>query len=148
MEAYRATYKHSLNPIPGEALREVSQYNKPLAPPVRRKPGCMQKKRRIDADEKGSQRKKPKDQSKLSRKYREFTCTYCGKQGHTKRSCAYKKIDDAACAEIAAQEKAKNPTKTATAENNEESNANVTQDASEIDITQPNYSQPPMMEEE
>ncbi|MED6135531.1 hypothetical protein PIB30_047344 [Stylosanthes scabra] len=98
--------------------------------------------------EKGSQSKKPKDQTKLPRKYREFTCTYCGKQGHTKWSCTYKKIDDAEVAEIAAQEAAKQSSNTAQAENAEGTNDHVSQDASEVHITQPNYSQPQMMEEE
>ncbi|RYR31774.1 hypothetical protein Ahy_B01g056676 [Arachis hypogaea] len=34
MDSYKATYLHSLNPIPGEALWEKSQYLKPLAPKV------------------------------------------------------------------------------------------------------------------
>ncbi|RYR49020.1 hypothetical protein Ahy_A07g035298 [Arachis hypogaea] len=39
MEAYRSTYMHSLNPIPGQDLLEKSHYNRPLAPKIKRNPG-------------------------------------------------------------------------------------------------------------
>ncbi|RYR54302.1 hypothetical protein Ahy_A06g029560 [Arachis hypogaea] len=44
MDSYKATYLHSLNPIPGEALWEKSVYLKPLAPKVKRKPETLTKK--------------------------------------------------------------------------------------------------------
>ncbi|MED6125901.1 hypothetical protein PIB30_073037 [Stylosanthes scabra] len=47
----QATYRHAMYPILGEPLWEKYQFNRPLAPPVKRKPGCLKKKRRKDADE-------------------------------------------------------------------------------------------------
>ncbi|MED6173948.1 hypothetical protein PIB30_064462 [Stylosanthes scabra] len=67
------------------------------------------------------------------------------KKGHTKRTCTHKKSDDAACAEIAAAEAAKNKAK------NPETNVVASEQEpppSEIDITQPDYSQPLIREEE
>ncbi|MED6112271.1 hypothetical protein PIB30_060204 [Stylosanthes scabra] len=101
--------------ITGEALWERSRFNKPLAPPVKRKPGCLQKKRKKDADEKDSGSKKPKDQTKMSMKYREFTS-------------------------------AKNAGNKPPA-NEVDINHQQQPPVTEIDITQPNYSQPLMMEE-
>ncbi|MED6134499.1 hypothetical protein PIB30_037549 [Stylosanthes scabra] len=131
-------------PIPGEPLWEKSQYNRPPAPPVKRGPGCLKKKRRKDADEGTSGSKNPKDSTKLSRKYREFTCTYCGQKGHTKRSCIHRKNDDATCAEIAAAEAAKKQGSTS----NPQAQTNAAAAEQEIDITQPDYSQPLIVEEE
>ncbi|KAL4306310.1 hypothetical protein AHAS_Ahas16G0165500 [Arachis hypogaea] len=54
MDSYRETYKHFLNPIPGQAIWEKSQYSRPQAPKIRRKPGPLKKKRRKDADEEPS----------------------------------------------------------------------------------------------
>ncbi|MED6124537.1 hypothetical protein PIB30_059819 [Stylosanthes scabra] len=81
-----------------------SLYNRSLTPPVKRKPGCLKKKRRKDSDEGLSGSKNPNDDTKLNRKYREFTCR---QKGHTKRTYIHKKNDDATCAEIAAAEAAK-----------------------------------------
>ncbi|MED6203356.1 hypothetical protein PIB30_114733, partial [Stylosanthes scabra] len=136
MEAYRATYRHAMYPIPEEPLWEKSQYNRPLPPPVKRRPGCLKKKRRKDSDEGPSGSKKPKDDTKLTRKCREFTCSYCGQKGHTKRACIHKKNDDVTCAEIAAAEAAKKKGTPSDAQ------ANAASSEQEIDITQPDYSQP------
>ncbi|RYR04146.1 hypothetical protein Ahy_B06g083731 [Arachis hypogaea] len=60
MESYKETYKYHINPIPGQAFWEQSQFNKPLAPPIKRKPGNLQTKRRKDSDEVSSSSKKSK----------------------------------------------------------------------------------------
>ncbi|RYR24996.1 hypothetical protein Ahy_B02g058621 [Arachis hypogaea] len=60
MESYKKTYKYHTNPIPGQAFWEQSQYNRPLAPPIKRKPGNLQTKRRKDSDEGTSSSKKSK----------------------------------------------------------------------------------------
>ncbi|XP_052107758.1 uncharacterized protein LOC127740619 [Arachis duranensis] len=44
MEAYRDTYKHSLNPIPGQDLWERSEQNRSHAPKMKRKPGPITQK--------------------------------------------------------------------------------------------------------
>ncbi|MED6215098.1 hypothetical protein PIB30_110023, partial [Stylosanthes scabra] len=61
----------------------------------------------------------------------EFTCTYCGARGHTKRSCKHRKADDAAVAEATAS---------ATGDANQQCNNGATAQ-SEIDLTQPKISQ-------
>ncbi|RYQ96499.1 hypothetical protein Ahy_B08g092259 [Arachis hypogaea] len=99
MDSYRETYKHSLNPIPGH----TSNVGEVSAPKIRRKPGPLKKKRRKDADEEPSGSKKSKrDATKLARKYKEFSCAYCGTKGHMKRSCSHRKADDIAAALTAA----------------------------------------------
>ncbi|RYR07903.1 hypothetical protein Ahy_B05g075396 [Arachis hypogaea] len=71
----------------------------PQAPKIRWKPGPLKQKRRKDADEEPSGSKKSKtDATKLPRKYKEFSCAYCGTKGHTKRSCSHRKADDIAAA--------------------------------------------------
>ncbi|MED6126434.1 hypothetical protein PIB30_078378 [Stylosanthes scabra] len=99
MESYTATYMHSINPIPDQELWERFGYNKPRAPQIIRKPGPLKTNRRKDVDEEPSGSKKPKNTCHLKRKYKEFTCAYCGARGHTKRSCKHRKADDAAVAE-------------------------------------------------
>ncbi|MED6169312.1 hypothetical protein PIB30_020292 [Stylosanthes scabra] len=151
MDAYRKTYHHAMYPIPGEPLWEKSEGNRPLAPPVKRKPGCLQKKRRKDKDEGTSRTKKQNDQTKMNRKYREFSCAYCGKKGHTKRSCLHRKNDDAECAAIAAA--ADDVAKNAEGANQNQQNEvggsqTTTAAATEVDLTPPNFSQPMPTEEE
>ncbi|XP_020979666.1 uncharacterized protein LOC110272142 [Arachis ipaensis] len=171
MDSYKATYLHSLNPIPGEALWEKSQYLKPLAPKVKRKPGTLTKKRRKYADEEPSGSKKQKSATKLNRN----TCTYCGTKGHTKRSCSHRKADDEAIAQATAAAEAAAVANTGKAAavantgdaadvgadghngntasndghvvandigNDAGNNANNDTAASEVEITQPSYSQP------
>nr|XP_025610317.1 uncharacterized protein LOC112703194 [Arachis hypogaea] len=162
MEAYRDTYKHSLNPIPRQDLWERSDQNRPHAPKMKRKLGRTQK-RWKDDDEEPSSVKKSKTETKLKRKYQEFTCTYCGTRGHTKRSCTHRKADDLAsalvnvAAAVVAKEKGskagetKDPanaatTNTQTAEINENAPlapGQAVDDAntSEIDLTQSTYLQ-------
>ncbi|RYR54986.1 hypothetical protein Ahy_A06g030242 [Arachis hypogaea] len=54
MESYRKTYNHHINPIPGQPLWEYAEEcNRLHAPKIKRKPGKLQMKRRMDADEKG-----------------------------------------------------------------------------------------------
>ncbi|RYR30790.1 hypothetical protein Ahy_B01g055556 [Arachis hypogaea] len=60
IESYKETYKYHINPIPGQAFWEQSQYNRPLAPPIKRKLGNLQTKRRKDSDEGTSSSKKAK----------------------------------------------------------------------------------------
>ncbi|MED6124709.1 hypothetical protein PIB30_061498 [Stylosanthes scabra] len=155
----QSAYHNAMYPIPGEPLWEKSQFNRPLATLDKRKPGCLKKKRRKDADEGPSGSKKPKDQTKLKRKYREFTCTYCGTKGNTKRSCTHKKNDDAACVEVAAVKAAKNKENTANLQSDgvaSEHAAHATTGVdlanedpiAEIDISQPNYSQQIIVEEQ
>ncbi|RYR04139.1 hypothetical protein Ahy_B06g083723 [Arachis hypogaea] len=73
MESYKKTYKYHINPIPGQAFWEQSQFNKPLAPPIKRKPGNLQTKRRKDSDEVSSSSKKSKSVTALKRQLRPFT---------------------------------------------------------------------------
>ncbi|MED6181236.1 hypothetical protein PIB30_017627 [Stylosanthes scabra] len=72
--------------------------------------------------------------------------------GHTKRSCTHKKNDDDACAEVAATEAAKKKGNTANVQIDGVASNHVVDAATgadlaneppitEIDITQPNYSQ-------
>ncbi|XP_072054375.1 uncharacterized protein [Arachis hypogaea] len=158
MDSYKATYLHSLNPIPGEALWEKSVYLKPLAPKVKRKPETLTK----------------KEEKMLMRNLQEFTCTYCGTKGHTKRSCSHRKTDDEAIAEATAAAEAAAVANTGEAAavantgdavdvgadghngntasndghvandigNDADNNANNDTAASEVEITQPSYSQP------
>nr|XP_025661748.1 uncharacterized protein LOC112757376 [Arachis hypogaea] len=108
MESYKETYKYHINPIPGQAFWEQSQFNKPLAPPIKRKPGNLQTKRRKDSDEVSSSSKKSKPVTALKRQLRPFTCKYCLQKGHTKRGCEKKRAADAAqaAADAAAAAKA------------------------------------------
>ncbi|RYR73108.1 hypothetical protein Ahy_A02g007418 [Arachis hypogaea] len=169
MEAYRETYKHSLNPIPGQDLWERSEQNRPHAPKMKRKPGPIIQKRRKDADEEPSSVKKSKTETKLKRKYKEFTCTYCGTRGHTKRSCSHRKADDlasalvSAAAAVVAKEKGSKAGETRDPANAATSNTQPAEinenaplapgegvddaNASEIDLTQPTYSQPENQEQ-
>ncbi|MED6115697.1 hypothetical protein PIB30_093172 [Stylosanthes scabra] len=145
MNKYRATYRHAMYPIPGEPLWEKSEFNRPLVPLVKRKPGCLQKKRRKDKDERPSGTKKQKDQTKMNRKYREFTCTYCGKKSHTKRSCLHKKNNDAECAAIAAVAAAKKGEGSNQNDQNEVGGsepAAAATAATEVELIQPNFEQP------
>ncbi|RYR27995.1 hypothetical protein Ahy_B01g052076 [Arachis hypogaea] len=127
-------------------------------------PGPITQKRQKDADEESSSVKKSKTETKLKRKYKEFTCTYCGTRGQTKRSCAHRKADDLAsalvnaAAAVVAKEKGSNSgegtdpanaatTNTQAAEINENAPLALGQavadaNASEIVLTQPTYSQP------
>ncbi|MED6208196.1 hypothetical protein PIB30_042853 [Stylosanthes scabra] len=90
------------SPTIKEELWETSEYNRPTAPKIKRKPGPLKTKRRKDANEEPSSSKKPKSTTNLKRQYKEFTCAYCSAKGHTKRSCKHRKADDAAVAEAAA----------------------------------------------
>ncbi|MED6219272.1 hypothetical protein PIB30_034287 [Stylosanthes scabra] len=83
--------------------------------------------------------------------YRQFTCPYCGARGHTKRSCSHRKADDldavlAATAVAAADKKTNN------VNNNTDGEAaqnilTAHADATEIELTQPTYSQQGVMEQ-
>ncbi|RYR19653.1 hypothetical protein Ahy_B03g064521 [Arachis hypogaea] len=111
MESYRKTYNHHINLIPGQPLWEYGEEcNRPHAQKIKRKPGKLQIKRRIDADEKGgggSKKSKanPKPQSNngdnvhLKRQLGTFTCSFCGEKGHTRRGCKKKRVADAAVAD-------------------------------------------------
>ncbi|RYR57145.1 hypothetical protein Ahy_A05g022886 [Arachis hypogaea] len=77
MESYKETYKYHINPIPGQAFWKQSQYNRPLAPPIKKKPGNLQTKRRKDSDENTSFSKKSKPCTAMKRQLRPFTCKYC-----------------------------------------------------------------------
>ncbi|XP_015954627.1 uncharacterized protein LOC107478987 [Arachis duranensis] len=169
MKAYRDTYKHSLNPIPGQDLWERSEQNRPLAPKMKRKPRSTIQKRWKDADEEPSSVKKSKTETKLKRKYKEFTCTYYGTRGHTKRSCFHRKVDDlasalvSAAAAVVAKEKGSKARETRDPANAATSNTQPAEinenaplapgegvddaNASEIDLTQPTYSQPENQEQ-
>ncbi|RYR22734.1 hypothetical protein Ahy_B03g068039 [Arachis hypogaea] len=165
MESYKETYKYHINPIPGQAFWEQSQFNKPLAPPIKRKPGNLQTKRRKDSDEDTSSSKKSKPVTALKSQLRPFTCKYCLQKGHTKRGCEKKRAADAAqaAADAAAAAKAAeaatttntatatasaSATATATTTTTATATANVTINsapigqASEIDISQPICSEP------
>ncbi|RYR70110.1 hypothetical protein Ahy_A03g016629 [Arachis hypogaea] len=98
MESYKETY---------------NQYNKPLAPPIKRKPGNLQTKRRKDSDEGTSSSKKSKLGTAMKRQLRPFTCKYCLQNGHTKRGCEKKRAADTAQAtvDVAAAAKAAEATK-------------------------------------
>ncbi|RYR30994.1 hypothetical protein Ahy_B01g055787 [Arachis hypogaea] len=52
---------------------------------------------RSDEEPSGSKKSKT-DATKLPKKYKEFSCAYCGAKGHTKRSCSHRKADDIAAA--------------------------------------------------
>ncbi|MED6167208.1 hypothetical protein PIB30_000459 [Stylosanthes scabra] len=131
MESYKATYMHSTNPIPGQELWETSEYNRLTAPKIKRKPGPLKTKRRKEASEEPSSSKKPKSTTNLKRQYKEFTCAYCGAKGHTKRSCKHRKTDDAAVAAATTADAATT-----------DGAANLHETLqSEIDLTQPSYSQ-------
>ncbi|XP_015966742.1 uncharacterized protein LOC107490475 [Arachis duranensis] len=112
MESYKATYNHHINPIPGQLLWEVSEFNKPRAPKVKRPPEKLKMKRRMDSDEKhgGGKRSridiKNNDNTHLKRQLGKFTCSYCGDKGHTKRGCKKKRLADAAVAAAATVEAA------------------------------------------
>ncbi|RYR28684.1 hypothetical protein Ahy_B01g052834 [Arachis hypogaea] len=116
----------------------------------------LKKKKRKDTDDEPSSSKKSKTATKLNRIYKEFTCTYCGVKGHTKRSCAHRKADDIACALAAAAAAV-----VAKSKSQDGANANVPIDVattagiqtvddpqtSKIDITQPTISQPQIIEQ-
>ncbi|RYR38599.1 hypothetical protein Ahy_A09g043669 [Arachis hypogaea] len=86
---------------------------KPQPPKIKRGPGKLQHKRRMDTNEAkgGSKKSKPtstKDNINLKRQLAPFTCNYCGEKGHTKRGCKKKKLADAAAkAKAAAAAQAK-----------------------------------------
>ncbi|RYR30611.1 hypothetical protein Ahy_B01g055358 [Arachis hypogaea] len=96
--------------------RQEGESLKPQPPKVKRGPGKLQQKRRMDTDEaKGGHKKsKPtstKDSTNLKRQLAPFTCSYCGEKDHTKRGCKKKKLADAAAAEAATAAKAKTAAK-------------------------------------
>ncbi|RYQ96818.1 hypothetical protein Ahy_B08g092698 [Arachis hypogaea] len=62
----------------------------------------LKQKEKKDADEEPSGSKKPKNATKLNRKYKKFTCNYCGSKGHIKKSCNHRKTGDEASVEAAA----------------------------------------------
>ncbi|RYR40618.1 hypothetical protein Ahy_A09g046368 [Arachis hypogaea] len=119
MESYKETYKYHINPLSGQAFWEQSQYNRPLAPPIKRKSGNLQTKRRKDSDEGTSSSKKAKPGATMKKQVRQFTCKYCLQKGHTKRECEKKKAFDVAAAtkavEVAKDPKNATPHATATA---------------------------------
>ncbi|RYR62678.1 hypothetical protein Ahy_A04g020398 isoform B [Arachis hypogaea] len=150
MESYRKTYNYHINPIPGQSLWEhAEECNKPHAPKIKRKPGKLQMKRRMDADEKGGGgSKKSKadlkaqsnigDNVHLKRQLGPFTCSFCGDKGHTKRGCKKKRVCDAAAVAAAAAEANKK-------KKNEGATSKIGQATSdaqpvEIDISQPTAS--------
>ncbi|MED6175644.1 hypothetical protein PIB30_116758 [Stylosanthes scabra] len=146
MDAYKATYMHFINPIPRQEFWERTLYTKPQAPIVKRKPGPLKKKRRKDANEGPSGNKKPKNDTNLKRQLKEFSCTYCGTKGHTKRSCSHKKADDADVAAAAAANAATSAANVAANVVAPAANATAPQ-PSEINLTQPTYSQPEITEQ-
>ncbi|KAL4357180.1 hypothetical protein AHAS_Ahas09G0160900 [Arachis hypogaea] len=111
MESYKITYSYHINPIPGQHLWKHSEYNRPLAPMVKRKAGKLQTKRRKDADEGSASNKKSKASTTLKRQLRPFTCKYFLKKGHTKRGYDKKRAADAKAAAAAAAAKAKKDAK-------------------------------------
>ncbi|RYR02557.1 hypothetical protein Ahy_B06g081352 [Arachis hypogaea] len=94
MDAYRDTYVHYINPLPGQSLWEKSDQNRPQAPKKKKKPGPLTKKRRKDADEGNEGSKKSKVTGTLKRQLKPFTCKYCLQKGHTKRGCLKKRATD------------------------------------------------------
>ncbi|XP_057747864.1 uncharacterized protein LOC130967058 [Arachis stenosperma] len=94
MDAYRDTYAHYINPLPGQSLWEKSDQNRPQAPKKKKKPGPVTKKRRKDADEGNEGSKKSKVTGTLKRQLKPFTCKYCLQKGHTKRGCPKKRAAD------------------------------------------------------
>ncbi|RYQ88458.1 hypothetical protein Ahy_B09g095636 [Arachis hypogaea] len=111
MESYREIYNHHINPIPGQSLWEhAEECNRPHVPKIKRKPGKLQMKRRMNADEKGGGgSKKSKtdpngDNVHLKRQLGPFTCSFCGNKGHTKRCCKKKRACDAAAAAVVVAE--------------------------------------------
>ncbi|XP_072075044.1 uncharacterized protein [Arachis hypogaea] len=110
MESYRETYQHHFNPIPGQTFWEISKSLKHQPPKIKRGPGKLQQKRRMDTDEAkcGYKKSKPtstKDNTNLKRQLAPFTCSYCGEKGHTKRDCKEKKLADTAAAKVEAATK-------------------------------------------
>ncbi|RYR07974.1 hypothetical protein Ahy_B05g075480 [Arachis hypogaea] len=96
MDAYRDTYAHYVNPLPGQSLWEKSEQNRPQAPKKKKKPGPLTKKRRKDADEGNGGSKKSNVTGTLKRQLKPFTCKYCLQKGHTKRGCPKKRAADIA----------------------------------------------------
>ncbi|RYQ98973.1 hypothetical protein Ahy_B07g086815 [Arachis hypogaea] len=148
--------------LAGKLVKKLRRY-----PSLKHRP--ITQKRRKNADEESSSVKKSKTETKVKRKYKEFTCTYCGTRGHTKRSCAHRKADDLAsalvnaAAAVVAKEKGSKAgegtdpanaatTNTQAAEINENASlapgqAIADANASEIVLTQPTYSQPKNQEQ-
>ncbi|MED6171945.1 hypothetical protein PIB30_045638, partial [Stylosanthes scabra] len=120
-------------------------YALPAAPKIKRKPGRLKTKRRKDVDEGPSGSKKAKNTTNLKQQYKEFTCAYSDVRSHTKRSCKHRKADDATIAQAAATaaSAAAQQGTDAAAHGDEASGPNLEQVLqSEIDLTQPSYSQP------
>jgi hypothetical protein len=80
--AYKASYNFFIQPLQGQEFWEVTNFNKPVPPPIRRRTGRPKKQRRKDGNEDGA------SSSKLKRKYPAITCARCGIQGHNSKGCS------------------------------------------------------------
>ncbi|RYR18095.1 hypothetical protein Ahy_B03g062720 [Arachis hypogaea] len=155
MDAYRDTYAHYINPLPGQHLWEKSESNRPQVSKAEKKTRPLTKKRRKDADEGSGGSKKTKSTRVLKRQLKPFTCRYCLQKGHTKRGCPKKRAADVAAAAAAAAAKAKsNPQENAASGSTVDPNTvtlpsqpppdsapqSVDMQEVEIDISQPNFS--------
>ncbi|RYR68203.1 hypothetical protein Ahy_A03g014685 [Arachis hypogaea] len=155
MESYRETYNHRINLIPGQPLWEQAENcNRPYAPKIKTKHGKLKMKWRMDADEKSCfGTKKPKIDPKLlsntgdgvhlKRQLGIFTCSFCGKKGHTKRDCEKKRDVNAAIAAVEAAEKKKKdkghpaPEQQVEQPQDDGGHADVESNPVEIEISQP-----------
>ncbi|RYR12861.1 hypothetical protein Ahy_B04g070169 [Arachis hypogaea] len=146
MDAYRDTYTHYINPLPGQSLWDKFEQNRPQAPKKKKKIGPLTKKRRKDADEDNEGSKKFKTTGTLKRQLKPFTCRYYLQKGHTKRGCPKKRAADVAqalataAAAVAAAKTKPNAQAQAPPEAPAQAPAPVDAQVVEIDLSQSNYS--------
>ncbi|RYQ86017.1 hypothetical protein Ahy_B10g105672 [Arachis hypogaea] len=89
MDAYRDTYAHYINPLPGQSLWEKSDQNRPQAPKKKKKPRPVTKKRRKDADE-GSTCEAIQVVDKKEVLHTTIRIDYCGSTTRSKLSDIFK----------------------------------------------------------
>lgn len=82
--SYKATYEHFIKPTQGVEFWEVTDYDKPVPPVVKRRPGRPKRSRRKDGDE------QPVN-GKLRRTLPPITCSRCGNKGHNRNGCPLRK---------------------------------------------------------
>ncbi|RYR40283.1 hypothetical protein Ahy_A09g046007 [Arachis hypogaea] len=80
IDAFRATYAHSISPVNSEEYWDKSGVVSSIPPKIKRPIGCPVKRRRPDAVEDGP------DGTKTRKTFR-VTCSKCGDIGHNAKTC-------------------------------------------------------------
>lgn len=79
--AYNATYAYFVQPVQGVEFWEQTNYEKPVPPLIKRRPGRPKRARRKDGNE------ELVSNGKLRRTLAPVTCSRCGTRGHNRTTC-------------------------------------------------------------